>query len=122
MYVGKTIKLIYSTNIFSTSTPSLISMKMGISFENVNVATMEMKLGWKIKMNSLDEIHLDESGWNNYINFVKNIKTGFGSWFKVLGSRFTAHMVASLLDGLPYDDEPWLKLWILNVQMLKIVG
>ncbi len=65
-------------------------------------------------MNSLDEIHLDESGWNNYINF--------GSWFKVLGSRFTAHMVASLLDGLPYDDEPWLKLWILNVQMLKIVG
>jgi hypothetical protein len=45
MYVGKTIKLIYSTNIFSTSTPSLISVKMGISFENVNVATMEMKLG-----------------------------------------------------------------------------
>jgi len=88
----------------------------------VNVATMEMKLGWKIKMNSLDEIHLDESGWNNYINFVKNIKIVFGSWFKVLGSRFTTHMVASLLDGLPYDDEAWLKLWTLNVQMLKIVG
>jgi len=68
-----------------------------------------------------------KSGWNNSINFVKNIKIGFGSWFKVLGSRFTAHMVASLLDGLPYDDEPWLKLyvllpWLLNVQMLKIVG
>ncbi len=81
----------------------------------MNVATMEMKLGWKIKMNSLDEIHLDESGWNNYINFVKNIKI-------VFGSRFTTHMVASLLDGLPYDDEAWLKLWTLNVQMLKIVG
>jgi hypothetical protein len=33
---------------------------MGIRFENVNVATMGMKLGWKIEMNSLDEIHLDE--------------------------------------------------------------
>jgi predicted small metal-binding protein len=32
---------------------------MGTSFENVNGATMGMKLGWKIQTNNLDEI-LDE--------------------------------------------------------------
>jgi hypothetical protein len=38
---------------------------MDTSFENVNGATMEMKLGWKIKMNNLDEIHLHEKSiWN----------------------------------------------------------
>jgi len=38
---------------------------MVTSFENVDVAIMGMKLGWNIKMNDLDEIHLDEkSRWN----------------------------------------------------------
>jgi len=44
MHVGKTIKLIYSTNIFSTPTPLLIWKKYGISSKNVNVTTMGIKL------------------------------------------------------------------------------
>jgi hypothetical protein len=43
---------------------------MGTNFENVNAATMGMKLRWKIKMNNLDET----LGWNVD---EKNIKIGF---------------------------------------------
>jgi hypothetical protein len=43
-------------------------MQLQPTFEIVNVAKMGMKLGWNIKMNYLDEIHLDEkSRWNMWM-------------------------------------------------------
>jgi len=44
---------------------------MDTSFENVNGATMGMKLGWKIQKNNLDEI-LDEM-WTKKKLIKKNI-------------------------------------------------
>jgi hypothetical protein len=103
MYVGKTIKLVYSTNIFSTSTPWLIWMKYGYKLwicecsHNGNEIRMKI-LKYIIWMKFILMKILDEVWMKNYISNIFYIKKK-GSWLTTQGSKLTVHMVALL----PHD-------------------